>query len=113
MEKEKFETLIKKAECDTLNDLELIGFTSTNDNYSLGFFAEERYNYKVEVEDFGRMFRGKWQQDDPTQEQIDIMQKKINDKVEEIKKLPNEVEEIEEEIIDHYEHYGVKRSDFY
>lgn len=114
METNKFEALIKRVECDTLNDIQLIGFSAKNNNYALGFFAEEKNNYKIEVEDFGREFRGKWQQDEPNEDQLKVMQNIINEKIIEIQNLPSENEiDLDEEILDHYEYNGVKRSDFY
>jgi len=77
LKKSIFENLLKNAECQTGQDTEVIGFVSEYRNNSMSFYSDEDDTI---VEDYGRVFRGKWMQLEPTKEQKEQMTKLIDEK---------------------------------
>jgi hypothetical protein len=80
-----FKALIKGAILQTSDDLEDVGFKCELGTAAISFFGNIENDYRVEVEDFGRMKGGKWLQYEPTEGQITAMQNVILSRVEEIK----------------------------
>ena len=77
LKKSVFENLLKHAECQTGQDTEVIGFVADYRNNSMSFYSDEDDTI---IEDYGRVFRGKWMQLEPTKEQIEQMTKLIDEK---------------------------------
>lgn len=77
---EKLSQTISKAKSDDNGfGLEIISFKGKHHNYEVSFYANQENGHELEVEDFGRMYKGEWEQLNPTQNQIDQMQKIISD----------------------------------
>lgn len=108
-----FNQLISKSICDTGCDLDTIGFVAKHNNYEMNFYCSGDEGYKVCVDDFGKMVKGKWQQFEPSEDQLQEMSKILNAKKEELFSSSREEELVEEFDGDYYNLYGVKRSDFY
>jgi hypothetical protein len=111
-----FDKLKDKIELDTDNDKELIGCSAKHNKYEISFFAEESNNYILVVENFGRMFRGNWVEDEPTEEQLEEMQKIINQKVIDVTNAieeQNRIDNYDNSISDPYDYYGVSKESFY
>jgi len=111
-----FNSLIQNIKLDTgTKDIETIGISANFGSYSISFYGKMEDNYKVIVEDFGMTKNNScWVILEPTQKQLDKMQKSILDKVEHVKEVLKESEEdMEWEYTDLYNENGVKRSEFY
>lgn len=79
-------------------------------NYEIGFFASEDDNYQLQYDDFGRMRKNKWEQLEPTERQIKIIQHLMNKE----RLYQNTVDSLNNtfQAIDYYKECGVKPSDF-
>lgn len=80
MNNRAFQNLMKKAKCDTGDDIETVGFIAKHLSYECNFFGDAVDDHKVTIDDFGKMYKKKWIQDTPSEEQLNIMQKMINKK---------------------------------
>lgn len=80
MNQSTFHNLIEKATCNTGSDIDTIGFIAKNQQHEVNFFAEAQDGHKVTIDTFGKMHKKKWVKDTPTEEQLNVMQKTINTK---------------------------------
>lgn len=79
-----FKGLIKDLRLDTGNGLDIVGFTSNRRPFELSFYGEMEDNYRLSIEHFGMNLNGNWEEIEPTESQIEVMQNEILSKVEEI-----------------------------
>jgi hypothetical protein len=116
METSTFNLLKQNITRHTANDLETVGFVAKSSIYEMGFYMTVGNNYKVIVEDFGKMLNGKWIQDEPTSEQVQELQDYANDKLIQMLEVQNQLENEKYEDdtpFDLYYYNGVRQSDFY
>ncbi|WP_028376030.1 hypothetical protein [Leeuwenhoekiella sp. MAR_2009_132] len=105
-----FINLLKKAELDTGNDLETVGFTAKLNQYEMSFYAEMVTGHNVTIEDFGHNYGSNWNQLEPTQEQRLALQRLMNKTVE---KLEKREDQPEQEYLDPYAEFGLSESMFF
>ena len=77
-----FDRLLKKAECETGDDLETIGFTSQQSKFAISFHQTD--GEQLQVDEFHKLIQGEWAECEPTEEQLKRMQKVIDDRHNEI-----------------------------
>lgn len=111
MENKTFNRLIEKVQFEMGNGIESFGFSAKVKNSELSFYVNGCAS--VIVEDFGAMKGGKWNQEEPTPEQIEVMQNIINKKIEDWGEEEEEEEEVRRFNGDYYDYYGVKIEMFY
>ena len=105
-----FNKTIAAAKFDVCNGITNFFFSCKHQKYEILFGNNE--NEKVLVEGFGVIKDGKWIQLDPTESQMSVMQKMIDDK---IANFPRD----NQESIDpdfkgsYYDYYGVSPLNFY
>ena len=110
MKDEIFNKTIAAAKFDVCNGITNFFFSCKHQKYEILFGNNE--NEKVLVEGFGVIKDGKWIQLDPTESQMSVMQKMIDDK---IANFPRD----NQESIDpdfkgsYYDYYGVSPLNFY
>ena len=110
MKESIFQNLLAKAELDTGNDLETVGFTAKLNQYEMSFYGEMVTGHKLTIEDFGHNYGSNWEQMEPTQEQRLALQRLINQAVEKIEKEQPEEEEVK--AFDPYLEFGLHESMF-
>lgn len=88
-------------------DKNSFGFDCKYGNTEISFGINDSDN--LIVEDFGSMRNSKWVQYEPTEMQILVMQKMIDDKIADFPRNEMESDPIKCE----YDYYGVSRTDFY
>ena len=107
MKDEIFNKTIANAKFDKGCCISNFGFDCKYNNSEISFGVNE--NETVEIEDFGTMQKGKWLQDEPTESQMSVMQKMIDDKIANWEYEREEIDAIDCE----YEYCGVSKKDFY
>ena len=100
----ELDELIEMAECDTGNDLDQIGFSISNDRYSIGFGGYKKYDYSCVVYIFYNL-KSKIELT-PTESQLSRMKEIICNKADEIEKQENSIIKIETE-----EEYNLYKND--
>lgn len=85
--------------------------------YEIGFFASEEDQFQVQVDDFGRLHNGKWQQMQPTNQQLKVMEGLFNKELETQRELDQAYERENQTSntftsVDYYEMYGVSEASF-
>tara|TARA_R110002020_G_scaffold318905_12_gene534594 strand:- start:4277 stop:4618 length:342 start_codon:yes stop_codon:yes gene_type:complete len=103
-----FINLLKKAQLDTGEDLETVGFSAKLNPYEMSFYAELVTGHNITIEDFGHQYGKSWQQLEPTPEQRLALQELMNKTVEKLERR-----EDQPEFFDHYTEYGVSESMFF
>lgn len=92
---DKLTTTIAKATPEHSGfGVEKIVFKGKHFNYEASFYADEEDNYDLIVEDFGRMYKGKWQQLEPSSAQINLMNRMIANEIERLTDAQNEPEPV-------------------
>ena len=91
MKTETYNKIIEKIKCDE-STKQLIGFNGSLGSYEINFYAEQENGYKLQVDSFGYKSKSGWIQQEPTTEQIELMEKKIQNAVDCIQSEPKELE---------------------
>lgn len=68
-----FNSLMNSRQIQTGDDLDEVGFRCEMGNHCITFYGQGP-DFTLEVEDFGRMKGGKWEQSEPTPAQLKTMQ---------------------------------------
>ncbi len=76
-----FLNVMQYAECETGDSLDSIAFTASNYGYTIGFYAEQSNGHKLIVDEFGHMVKGEWVECEPTQEQLNHMERLIKKEI--------------------------------
>ncbi|MEM1337813.1 MAG: hypothetical protein AAF634_10085 [Bacteroidota bacterium] len=114
-----FATILSRATCDTGMDVDCIGITASYRHYTISFYGDRKDNYALMVEDFGKLDKGKWIQFEPTTEQLNCLEQRLEAEVERIEQhiVTLEHEELrrlqEEWYYQKYGHPGALYSKFY
>lgn len=93
--KSVFDTLMERCSCDTGDDIEQVGMSVSNFGYSINFYGDQSENHKLIVDEFGHFVKDEWVVCEPTQEQLEIMERMLRKEVDRVGKLA------EQEEIDH------------
>ena len=86
MKNEIYNKIAKKFICDDVSE-ELIGFKGVLRNFEIDFYARKGNNYKVQIDGFGYKLKKGWTELEPTDQQLEDMQKRINSEVENFQSL--------------------------
>lgn len=77
-----FDKVIAKAKLQTgTEELESVWMTATAFGYHISFIGESESGHNIQIEDFGFESKDGWEEIEPTDNQIEKMQKILNDQV--------------------------------
>lgn len=108
MRKELFTKTIATAKFDIGNGITNFGFECKYGSSEITFCNDDQI---LIVENFGTMRNSKWVQSEPTETQLEVMQKMIDDKRANFPIFDDQTDTEFNEC--RYDYYGVSRADFY
>ncbi len=92
-----FRGLMKDLKCETGDDIEAVGFKSSRGPFQISFHGNLEDNYQVSIEDFGMNLQGGgWEILEPTEAQVQTMQNKLLEMVEELQEKQSTIVEFQD-----------------
>ena len=87
-----FNKLMEAVECETGNDLDIVGLGTRIFGYSIGFYGEQDNGHELIIDEFGHFVEGDWVTCNPTPKQLETMKSMLS---KEIKRIQSEIEQEE------------------
>lgn len=93
MQQSIFHAVIQNVKTDQFHDgNEVVSLTGKYKGHEINFHGTLEYGYELEVDDFGKMVKGKWVGITPTPEQLNVMSERLRKEVERCETMRRESE---------------------